>query len=193
MKTEIFKDFKWENKTDFSINKDSLIIRAHPHSDFFISPAGDKRSSNAAFFYTETDREFILKAKVTHAFKSVFDACTLMVYSDESCWAKFCFELTDFGSHSVVSVVTRAYSDDCNGVKIEGNTVWLQITRKGKLFGFHYSLDGINFEKVRYFNLPVKDTVRAGFVGQSPSGDGAEFVFEDIALDFNVTNVRSGC
>ncbi|MFD1174828.1 hypothetical protein ACFQ3W_00700 [Paenibacillus puldeungensis] len=39
-------------------------------------------------------------------------------------WAKACFELTDFSTHTVVSVVTNHMSNDANGCNIEGKAVW---------------------------------------------------------------------
>jgi len=193
MDMDFLKKFQWLNRAECRISEKSLIINAHPRSDFFISPAGDKKSSDAALFFTETEDEFILKAKVTHSFKSVFDAAALMVYSDETCWAKLCFELTDFGSHSVVAVVTNGFSDDANGVKIPGNSVWLQITRKDNLIAFHYSEDGTNLEKVRFFRLPVNKKVKTGFVAQSPLGGGGEFMFEDILFKTGgIADVKKG-
>lgn len=52
--------------------------------------------------------------KVSHAFKETYDSASVMVMKDLSSWAKCCFELTDFGTHAAVSVVTKGDSDDAN-------------------------------------------------------------------------------
>lgn len=38
------------------------------------------------------------------------------------------------------------------------------MARKGDTFALHYSLDGEKFKIVRYFCLPVSDTVKVGIV-----------------------------
>ena len=193
METNFIKDFKWEFESEIEINEKSLKIKAHPRSDYFVDPADGKKSLNAPFYYVETNKDFTIRAKVTNSFKSVYDACALMVKSDETCWVKFCFELTDIGTHSVVSVVTNGVSDDANGVDIQGNSVYLQAAKKGKLFALHYSLDGNEYKMVRFFTLPVKETVKLGFVAQSPLGEGGDCLFENIQLSYEIPkDLRKG-
>jgi len=194
MSTDLFTNFKWTNQSEVIIKNNTLKIKAHARSDFFNDPAkGAMSNKNAAFFFTEINYDFILKAKVTHSFQSVYDACALMVMNNDNCWAKLCFELTDFGTHAVVSVVTNGISDDANGVNIDGNTVYLQIVKKGDIFAFHYSLDGNKYTMARYFGLPLNEIFKVGFVAQSPLGDGGDFLFEDISFkNESVTNLREG-
>jgi regulation of enolase protein 1 (concanavalin A-like superfamily) len=59
----------------------------------------------------------------------------------------------------------------------------LQISKKGKLFALHYSLDGNEYKMVRYFTLPVKENFKLGFVAQSPLGKGGDCIFEEIELN----------
>ena len=193
MNMDIFQNFKWDFESEVEIKEKSLKIEAHPKSDYFIDPADGKRILNAPYYHTETNKDFVLKAKVSRTFKSVFDACVLMVMSDETCWVKLCFELTDLGTNAVVSVVTNGVSDDANGVEIQGNTVYLQIVKKGDLFALHYSLDGNDYRMVRYFKLPLKETFKVGFVAQSPTGEGGTCFFEDITLDHQpIKDLRKG-
>jgi len=195
MDSNLLQKFQWENQSDVKIDNDSILIKAHPNSDFFNDPSsgGNMSKRNAAFYYTDVKEDFVLRAKVTHQFKSVYDACTLMVMSNDCCWAKLCFELTDFGTHAVVSVVTNGVSDDANGVNIDGNTVYLQMAKKDKVFALHYSLDGNEYKMVRYFSLPVDDIFKAGFVAQSPMGEGGEYMFENIVLkNESISDMRKG-
>jgi regulation of enolase protein 1 (concanavalin A-like superfamily) len=193
MNMDLFQDFKWDFESKIEINEKTLMIKASPCSDYFVDPADGKKSLNAPYYHVETNKDFVLRAKVTNSFKSVYDACALMVMSDEACWAKFCFELTDIGTHAVVSVVTNGVSDDANGVNIQGNSVYLQIAKKGKLFALHYSPDGSVYKMVRYFTLPVKEPFKVGFVAQSPLGDGGDCLFEDIQFKFEAPiDLRNG-
>lgn len=73
---------------------------------------------------------------------------------DLKCRIKCCFELTDFGAHAAVSVVTKGDSDNANGCNLQGNTAWLQVCRVGNNFAFHYSANGENFYMMKYFTYP---------------------------------------
>ena len=108
----------------------------------------------------------MLKVKVSHEFKDTYDSASVMVMKDLTCWAKCCFELTDFGTHAAVSVVTKGDSDDANGCNLEGNTAWLQVCRVGNNFAFHYSVDGVNFYMMRYFHLPAEPAIKVGLLAQ---------------------------
>jgi hypothetical protein len=190
---DLSQDFKWNIESELEIKEKTLMIKALPNSDYFVDPANGKKILNAPYYCLDVNKDFTLRAKVSHSFKSVYDACALMVMSDETCWAKLCFELTDLGTHAVVSVVTNGVSDDANGVDIQGDAVYLQIAKKGKLFALHYSLDGNVFKMVRYFSLPVNETFKVGFVAQSPLGEGGNYFFEDINLNYNAINdLRKG-
>lgn len=116
-----------------------------------------------------------------------------MVMKDMNCWAKCCFELTDFGTHAAVSVVTKGDSDDANGCNLEGDTAWLQVCRVGNNFAFHYSVDGENFYMMRYFHLPVDPVVKVGLLAQAPVGNGGIRVYEDLSIQKStVKNIRAG-
>jgi regulation of enolase protein 1 (concanavalin A-like superfamily) len=193
MNVNFLKDFTWDFESKVEINENNLTMKALPHTDYFVDPVSGTSIMNAPYYYCKTDKDFVLNAKVTREFVSTYDACVLMVVSDETCWAKLCFEFSDFGTHAVVSVITNGVSDDANGVDIEGNTVYLQIVKKGKLFALHYSLDGKNYRMVRICKLPVKDSVKVGFVAQSPRGEGGDCFYEDIQMDFkSVHDLRKG-
>lgn len=193
MDINLQEQFQWDNPSQVTVAGNTLRIKAHPHSDYFVDPADGTRHLSGAFYYTEGQEDFVLRAKVSHAFTSVYDACALMVMGGDTCWAKICFELTDLGTHSIVSMVTNVVSDDANGVDIQGNQVHLQIAKKGNVFGLYYSLDGNRFNMVRYFTIPIDGAFKLGFVAQSPLGEGGDFVFEEIALNYvSVGDIRKG-
>ena len=78
----------------------------------------------------EVEGDFVLRVKVSHGFKDIYDSASVMVMVDLQNWAKACFEKTDFGTHAAVSVVTkRGESDDANGCNLEGSTAWLKVCR----------------------------------------------------------------
>ena len=153
-------------------------------------PFGD---CSEVFDYTEVSGDFVMRVKVSLDFKDIYDSSSIMVMQDSKHWAKACFELTDFNIHAVVSVVTKEDSDDANGCNIETDSVWLQVCRVGQSFAFHYSTDGENFYMMRFFNLPVGETVKAGLLAQAPTGNGGIRVYENLTIENRtVKNIRMG-
>lgn len=117
--------------------------------------------SNAPFYYTEVEGDFVLRVKVSHDFKDTYDSASLMVMEDMENWAKSCFEKTDFDTHAAVSVVTKnGMSDDANGCNMIGNSVWLQICRVDNSYAFHYSEDGETYYMTRFFNLSGQKKIK---------------------------------
>ena len=193
-------EFKWMNESTVQTDGDTFTIAAKPNSDFFrgvIDPYAAEPlcdvHDDAPFYYTEVEGDFVMRAKVSHDFTAVYDAATLMVRVNEKCWAKACFESTDFGTRAAVSVVTRELSDDANGCDLEENEIWLQICRVGQTFACHYSIDGEDFRMMRYFVLPAGPVVKAGMVAQSPIGEGGDRVFKHFSIEKRtVGNIRAG-
>jgi regulation of enolase protein 1 (concanavalin A-like superfamily) len=103
-----------------------------------------------------------------------------MVWADEHHWAKLSFELSPDKQPTMVTVVTRGLSDDCNSIPISGNTVYLQIAKSGPAYAFYSSSDGKSWQVLRVFSLGEGLRPRVGFESQSPVGDGTEVIFSAI-------------
>lgn len=192
------QNWKWFNESQIIHEGDEVVIYAPAKTDWFNNPVPENGLlsapvANAPFFYTEVTGDFVFRAKVRPNFKSVYDACALMVIQDEKLWTKAAFEKSDFGTTAAVCVVTNGISDDANGCNIAQDEVWLQIVRVGDVFCTHYSLDGERFDMVRLFHLPVEKTVKVGIEAQSPAGDGGLRFYSDISLENRtVKNLRAG-
>ena len=193
-----FTKFEWLNQSECEVKGNDLVITAPPMTDFFCGDDFEDENApsslnNAPFYYTNIKGDFVLQAKVSLAFKYTYDSATLMVMQDDKNWAKLCFEKTDFGTTAVVSVVTKGSSDDANGNNVTVDEICLQIAKKNNSFAFHYSLDGINFYMVRFFCMPKTDSIKVGFVAQSPTGQGGKRYFSNISLEQkSLKNLREG-
>ena len=197
-----FKEkFHWINEGEVVLEENRIIMMAPALTDFFCG--GETTSEegilpeslcNAPYYYTEIDGDFVLKVKVSHEFRETYDSASVMVMHDMTNWAKCCYELTDFGTHAAVSVVTiNGESDDANGCNLEGNTAWLQVCRVGNNFAFHYSLDGVNFYMMRYFHMPETKTIKVGLLAQAPTGNGGKRIYENLSIEhITVKNIRAG-
>ncbi len=185
--------FSSMNHASYKIKEDRITFAALPKTDFFVNPETDEITCNASFLFQEISGDFIIQAKVSHDFVGTYDACVLFAYENERKWAKACFEYTDLGTKSVVTVMTNGTSDDSNGVNIDDNTVWLRLSRKGNVFAVHYSLDGETFLMSRLARIPMEPCIKVGIVAQSPLGDGGEMTFEHLTLEAkSLSDIRKG-
>ena len=156
------------------------MIAAGPRTDWFVDPGTGDAKLDAPGLVGRVAGDFLLSARVEVEFASTFDAGVLALWRDEATWAKLCFEYSPDREAMVVSVVTRATSDDCNSTVVAGNFVWLRMARIGRQFAFHSSSDGSSWRLVRHFALTDDDEIEVGFVAQSPRGEGCEARFTEI-------------
>lgn len=188
-----YKDFQWTVETQYEAAEDGIQIYAPAGTDYFVNPADGKVQADAPFFYKEVEGDFVLRAKVSHAFISTYDACVLLALENERLWAKACFEYTDIGTHSVVTVMTNERSDDANGINVEGDEIWLQMSRKDNLFAIHYSYDGKNYRMARLCCLPMRNKIKVGLEAQSPTGKGGMRRFSEVSLELrSLADIREG-
>jgi regulation of enolase protein 1 (concanavalin A-like superfamily) len=170
---------------DASLDGETVTIAAGPQTDWFVAPGGASVKASAPALVGPTRGDFMLSARVEVEFAASFDAGALMLWKDERTWAKLCFEYSPQREPMVVSVVTRGVSDDCNSVVVEGNAVWLRISRIGKAFAFHASTDGAAWSFVRHFAFDDGD-FEVGLAAQAPVGEGCVVRFSEIRFG-NVT------
>lgn len=195
-----FTNFKWVNESSAKYKDGVLTVYAPAQTDYFNSPVKENGFfpnpvANASLYYTELTGDFVFKTKVSLEFKNFYDAAALLVYENENVWAKLALENSDLPCRkpAVVSVVTNRISDDCNGPVMDGNSVWFQISRVDDCFAFHYSVDGVEYNMVRVFTLPVGQTVKVGFEAQAPMGEGGNRYYSEISIENKrVENIRAG-
>lgn len=165
---------------------DTVVLTSGPRSDLFLDPAGNGTGPDAGRLLGEPPPgDFTLRARVDVGFLSTFDAGVLLVYASDSVFAKLCLEYSPQLHPTVVTVVTRGISDDCNSFEVDGTSVWLRVTRSGRAWAFHASADGSRWRLVRYFALGEHEsglTARVGFLAQSPSGESCRVMFDEIAF-----------
>ncbi len=167
-----------------------LTLTGAPGSDLFIDPAGDAGDDLAEppdagrFVGLPPAGDFTLTALVGVEFGSKFDAGVLVLHARERHWAKLCFEYSPQLRPTAVTVVTKGISDDGNSFEVDGDTLWLRITRSGAAWAFHASTDGSWWRLLRYFALggDPAELVRIGFLAQSPTGAGCTAAFDHISF-----------
>jgi regulation of enolase protein 1 (concanavalin A-like superfamily) len=177
-----------------------LTLTAGASTDLFIDPGGaapGQVPDAGRLVGLPPAGDFTLAAQVSVEFGSMYDAGVLLVHAAERRWAKLCFEYSPQRRPTAVTVVTREISDDCNSFEVDGDTLWLRITRSGAAWAFHASIDGAWWRLLRYFALSgdggAAEPVRVGFLAQSPAGPGCAATFDHIAFRPGApANLRDG-
>jgi len=172
---------------------DALTIAAPPRTDLFRDPAGSEPQTAAPRLLGPVEGDFQLSARVTCTFDGAFDAGALLLWADEARWVKLALEVSPDGDPGVVSVVTDGLSDDANAFAVSGDAAWLRISRLGPSCALHARHDDERWRFVRHFPLASTSGLRAGFLAQSPAGEGATARFETIAFTpEGLADLRSG-
>jgi len=178
---------------EFGTGHDSLWAASGGPTDLFVDPGTRVAHLNAPRLVGQVSGEFTLAARVSVDFRATFDAGVLLLWVDEDHWAKLCFELSTLGRPTVVSVVTRGVSDDCNSFATERPDMWLRLARLGPAFAFHASVDGEQWDLIRYFSLERDAEPSIGLLVQSPTGRGCVARFEGISFTpTRLADLRSG-
>ncbi|MFD3975511.1 DUF1349 domain-containing protein [Streptomyces cyaneofuscatus] len=175
-----------------------LTGRAGPGQDLFVPPSGDAldpATDTPRLLGAVGDGDFRLLARVRPGLVAAGDAGALHLHLGDRDWAKLCLEHSS-GLATVCSVVTRGHSDDANAFVVEDDSYWLRLSRTGNAYAFHASADGETWTFVRVFTLGTpaeRAAAQAGFLVQSPTGQGCGAVFDRIAfLAGGVADLRDG-
>jgi regulation of enolase protein 1 (concanavalin A-like superfamily) len=175
----------WQNtaRTWNIDSKNVLTISSNPKTDWFVDPFDGTVAKSAPILLFTPDPDYVLSARVTVKFATKWDAGALMVWGDDHHWAKLSFELSPDGKPTLVTVVTRGLSDDCNSVQLSADSVYLRIAKSGTTYVFYFSTNGQSWQILRTFSLDTELPVRVGFESQSPAGPGAVAKFSAITYD----------
>jgi uncharacterized protein len=168
-----------------------VTVSAQPRTDIFIDPSGGVGQDapepvlNAATLLGDLPPEgdFQFSARLSVGFAATFDAGVLLIWRDERCWGKLCFEFSPEAEPMIVSVICRGVADDANAFVVADRSVWLRVSRIGRVYAYHASLDGRAWQLIRVFSFDG-DTARdrIGFAGQSPTGEGCDVTFDNISF-----------
>jgi regulation of enolase protein 1 (concanavalin A-like superfamily) len=136
----------WQNTPrSWQIDKKNvLMVSASAKTDWFVDPFDGTVANNAPILLFTPDSDYVLRARVTLKFDTKWHAGALMLWGDDHHWAKLSFEFSPERKPTLVTVVTRGLSDDCNSMNLRGDSVHLRIAKSGRTYVFYFSLDGRN-------------------------------------------------
>jgi regulation of enolase protein 1 (concanavalin A-like superfamily) len=162
------------------VGESSIAFVAGPRTDLFTDPAGGEPKTEAPLLLGRPSGDFQLRARVSAPLATTFDAAALVVWASPTEWGKLALEYSPQREATIVSVVTRGVSDDANAFTMAEAVAWLRIARNGETIAFHASDDGLWWSLIRYFTFPGAAGASAGFLVQSPTGDGLHGRFDEI-------------
>jgi len=176
--------FDWQvPPADWTIGLDgTLHVTAGSRTDLFLDPAGGPAELGAPRLMAPVAGDFQLSAYVKPDLRATFDAGALVLHAADHAWVKLAVERSPQGQAMVVSVVTRGLSDDANGRAVTGGAIWLRISRIGEACALHSADDGVHWELVRHFAFPAPGGLTAGFLAQSPTGEGCAVTFDGLGF-----------
>jgi regulation of enolase protein 1 (concanavalin A-like superfamily) len=175
------RSFQWRNTpADWNVKDGVLSIKSAGKTDWYVAPTDGQQAASSHLLLFSAPKDFWFSAKVAVDFKSLFDAGALVVYADEKNWVKFAFESPNGKTGAIVSVVTRGISDDNTGTAIEGNSVYLKVSKTGQAIFLYFSLDGKKWNLTRAFSPGPERQLQFGFSAQSPKGAGSTVAFSEI-------------
>lgn len=185
---------RWQVSPDQAeVTGDVLQVRAGVKTDLFTDPLGSPGVANAPWAGFSPQGDFMFSAKVTVEFAATFDAGVLVVYQHPKSWAKLCFEYAPGAYPSVVSVVTKGYSDDCNSLFVDSRETYLRVSRIGPAFAFHHATDAERWHLIRVFRLEPTAQTQVGLLAQSPTGQGCQVRFSEVRFTpRTLGDIRSG-
>jgi hypothetical protein len=175
----------WQNKP-LSWNLDSknvLTISSDAKTDWFVDPFDGTVAKTAPILLFTPGSDYVFSSRVTVNFATKWDAGALMLWADDHHWAKLSFELSPEGKPTLVTVVTRGLSDDCNSLPLPGDSVHLRVAKSSNTYVFYFSADGESWQILRTFSLDTELPARVGFESQSPAGAGVVAKFSAISYD----------
>lgn len=173
-------------------NGNTLSITADKQTDWYDSAMYEAPRDNSARLLFKPADNFVLSAKVDVDFRSQWDSGVLVLYVNDSVWAKLCFEMTLEKHPLIVSVVTRGLSDDSISIPIQGTSVYLKVAKVGHAIYFFASEDGKSWSIIRIFSLGEDLDLRVGFSSQAPVGDRCTTTFSQIQYRPNIKDPWSG-
>jgi len=191
---DLANDLAWLNEPpDWNIEDGSLTIVPAAPSDFFRPYDGRAMNDNCCLLYRKVSGDFTAASDVVAELADFGDAAAITVRASESQWAKLCVKRSPIGAISLVSVVTDPWSDDANSELLESAACKLRLTRKGNMFGMHYSMDGKVWRLCRAFSAEFPEEVMVGIHAQAPFTPGCRAVFSYLTISPEpVADLRSG-
>jgi uncharacterized protein len=172
----------WDGKPlNYKTEGNTITVTAGKETDLYCFVDGNYYVNTAPKVLFTPDSNFVLSAKISPTFQTMYDGGAIMIYSDEGNWAKLLFERHEDGSIGLGSSIVRdKRGDDSYHLTFKDPQVYVKLARSEMIFNFYYSTDGKQWKLLRTFPYKQFSNLRIGFYAQSPKGQSCTVLFSDI-------------
>jgi len=175
MHFELLENFEWYNDPEnVRFEDDAMVIYARSGTDFWQSVHRGFKKDDGHFFFCRQAGDFFLTLKWTFHPLQHFSQCGIMLRIDERNWFKASL-MNETADNTVLatSLSLGGHSDWAGFNLKEANVteMWFRLNRVDDDYIAFYSLDGVNFVKIRTFYLKSYEEVKAGAYLASPNED----------------------
>lgn len=160
---------------------DTLRVTTGRDTDFWNNTFYGFRHGNGHFLAADVSGDFSLTLKFSAPYTRLYDQAGAMIRVDDDNWLKCGVEFTDGAKHFSV-VVTRDDQSDWSVMPLDGAVgapVTLRVTRHSEALRVQVE-DGGSFRLVRLAFLRMGESVEAGPMCCSPTGEGLEVTFHSV-------------
>ncbi|MGL5898402.1 MAG: DUF1349 domain-containing protein [Lactobacillaceae bacterium] len=177
--------YSWINQPHkFVEDTDKMIIYTEHNTDMWQRTHYGMISDNAPMYLLDvSDKRFTYEVETKFDTNYLFDQCGIMIYLNETNWAKFSSEYENDEFQRLGGVVTKNGYSDWSTQDIPANVknIHYQVKREGNDFIVEYAFNDGDFHQMRIFNLAGGNEfslIKIGIYSASPQGRGfkAEFV-----------------
>lgn len=176
---------RWRNQPPFYEERGGeLVLRTGRNTDFWNNTFYGFKHADGHFRGTEVTGDFSFVVSFSAAYQQLYDQAGAMVLVDGDNWLKCGVEFTDGALHFSV-VVTRDDQSDWSVLKLAGSPdqlVTLRLTRHAEALRVQLRQPDGGWQLVRLCYLRMPETVEVGPMACSPTGEGLEVRFSELAL-----------
>ncbi len=174
MHFEALENFEWYNDPEnVRFEDDAMIIYARSDTDFWQSIHRGFKKDDGHFFFCRQNGDFFLTLKWKFEVLEKFSQCGIMLRIDERNWFKASLMNENASQNVMATSLTAAGHSDWAGFNLSQNVheIWFRLNRVGDDYILAYSLDGIQFIKIRMFYMQSYEEVKVGAYIASPNCD----------------------
>lgn len=173
----------WRNPPPHAEERGStLVVRTGKDTDYWNNTFYGFRHDNGHFRGTQVTGDFSLEVSFVADYRRLYDQAGAMLFVDGDNWLKCGVEFTDGLMHFSV-VVTRDDQSDWSMMPLMAEAdapVTLRLTRHAEALRVQIRLADGSWALVRLAFLSMPETVEAGPMTCSPTGEGLEVTFTRI-------------
>ena len=175
----------WRHEPPFHEQRgEAMLVRTGKERDYWNNTFYGFRHLDGHFLATEVSGDFSLELTLIADYRRLYDQAGAMLWVDDNNWLKCGVEFTDGAMHFSV-VVTRDDQSDWSVMPIAtkpSEPVTLRLTRHAEALRVQLRQPDGGWRLVRLCYLRMPETVEAGPMTCSPTGEGLEVSFERAAF-----------